>query len=159
MYLVSMILLVATTGVVLKGGSGMFTMTFNFKGNVVLFGGKQDVLGQTVTLKGSTVGMIAFILAIVALVGCAAFATLKALGKLDNKINNAVLISMGVIAIIAAIMVFVTKSDFLKANGYDQSQAGENLKGALSGSYVTAGVLLIIGGLVNAVDPVLTLKD
>lgn len=154
--LAAFILLIATTGAEIGGYIGVVKTSIEIKGTTILFG------GGDYNSKGSNIGLMAFIFAILAFLAICIVTIIKFLKKDKNqslnKILNVVLISAALIAILAGIFVFITKNDFVSKNGLESSYT-DSLKTKMSPTYIMSGVLLILGGIFAAVDPVLHIKD
>lgn len=152
--LVAFILLIATTGVENGGNIGDAKFSIEIKGTTILFGGGD--------YKGSNIGLMAFIFAILAFSAICIVAVIKFLKKDKNqslnKILNVGLISAALIAILAGIFVLITKNDFVSKNGLESNPI-DSFKTKMSPTYIMSGVLLILGGIVAAVDPILHIKD
>ena len=154
--LVAFILLIATTGAETSGYIGVVKVSTEIKGTVILFG------GGDYNHKGSSIGLMAFIFAILAFLAICIVAVIKFLKKDKNqslnKILNVGLISAALIAILAGIFVLITKNDFVSKNGLESNPI-DSFKTKMSPTYIMSGVLLILGGIVAAVDPILHIKD
>lgn len=151
--IISLVLMLSCTGITVTLSSSTFNtkLQISVSGISVLFGGELEVSKQPI--HSSSLTLIGFILLIVGLILICSFTMLKII-KGDSKNVNMIILCGALFAIISSIFIFLTKVSFLQSNDFF-----EDFPLTLSGGYITAGVLTLLGGIITLVDPVLSFID
>lgn len=147
--IISLVLMLSCTGIIV---SSIFNTKLQISGIKVLFGGELESFSK-LQIHSAPLTLIGFILLIVGLVLICCFTILKII-KGNSKNVNMIILCGALFAIISSIFIFLTKVSFLQSNDFF-----EDAPLTLSGGYITASVLTLLGGVIALVDPVLSFID